>query len=45
MDAADVCAEARGVGVFGDGNEDLNIVGGRAAFELRAGLDTNLVRA
>ncbi len=36
---ADVGAEARGVGVFGDGDEDLDVVGCGAAFELCAGLD------
>ena len=36
--AADVGAEARRVGVFGDGDEDLDVVGRGAAFELGAGL-------
>lgn len=35
---ADVGAEAGGVGVLGDGHEDLDVVGCGAAFELRAGL-------
>lgn len=34
MDAANVCAEAGGVGVFGDRDEDFDIVGRGAAFEL-----------
>lgn len=38
MHGTDVCAEAGGVGVFGDGDEDLHVVGCGAAFELRAGL-------
>lgn len=36
--AADVGAEARGVGVFGYGDEDLDVVGRGAAFELCTGL-------
>lgn len=36
---ANVCPEARGVGVVGDGDDDLDIVGGAAALELRAGLE------
>jgi hypothetical protein len=36
---ADVCAETGGVGVFGDGDGDLDVVGCGAAFELRSCLD------
>lgn len=38
MHGADVCAEAGGVGVRGHGDEDLDVVGCGAAFELCAGL-------
>ena len=38
MHAADVGAEAGGVGVFGDGDKDFDVVGGGAAFELRSRL-------
>lgn len=34
MDGADVCAEFGRVGVFGDGDGDLDVVGCAAAFEL-----------
>ena len=36
---ADVGAEAGRVGVLGDGDQDLDVVGGGTAFELGAGLD------
>jgi hypothetical protein len=39
VDGADVCAEARRVGVFGDGNGDLHVVGCGAALELCSCLD------
>lgn len=35
---SDVCAEAGGVCVFGDGDEDFDVVGGAATFELGFGL-------
>lgn len=35
MDGADVRAEARRVGVVGDGDDDADVVGGAAALELR----------
>ena len=35
MHAADISAEARGIGVFGNGDCDLNVVGGGATLELR----------
>lgn len=38
MHGSDVCAEARGVCVFGDGDEDFDVVGGAAAFKLGLGL-------
>lgn len=34
VDGADVGAEARRIGVFGDGHEDLDVIRGGAAFEL-----------
>ena len=53
MYAADVSSEARGVGVFRDGDKDLDVVGGGSALELRSCLrfvgvsacksDTNLI--
>lgn len=38
MDAANVCAEARRVSIFRDRDEDLDVVGRGAAFELRSRL-------
>lgn len=38
MHGSDVCAEAGGVCVFGNGDEDLNVVGSATAFELGFGL-------
>lgn len=39
VDGADVGAEARGVGIVGDGDDDLDVVGGGAALELGLGLE------
>lgn len=39
VDGANVGAEAGGVGVVGDGDDNLDIVGGAAALELGAGLE------
>ena len=39
MDAPDVRPEAGAIGVVGDGDDDLDIVGRAAAFELRFGLE------
>ena len=39
MYAADVGAETGRVGVFGDGDEDFDVVGCGAPFELCAGLE------
>lgn len=38
MHGSDICAEAWGVCVFGDGDENLDVVGSAAAFELGFGL-------
>lgn len=38
MDAANVSAEARCVGIFRDRDKDLDVVGRGAAFELRSRL-------
>ena len=43
MNAANICAEAGRVGVFGDRNKDLDIVGCGAAFELRTRLKISYV--
>ena len=39
MDAADVCAEAGGIGIFRDRDEDFDIVGCGAALELGTRLE------
>ena len=39
MDAADVCAEARGISIFRDRDKDFDIVGCGAALELRTRLE------
>jgi hypothetical protein len=44
VDSADVCAEARGVRVLGDGDGNLDVVGCAAAFELGFCLRRGLVR-
>lgn len=45
MDTTDVCAEARRVRVFGDRDEDFNVVGCGATFELRSRLEFPCVSA
>lgn len=42
MHGADVGAEARGVGVFGDGDGDLDVIGCAAAFKLGFCLGTDV---
>ena len=39
MNAAYVCSKSRGIGVFGDGNEDFDIIGSGPTFELGSRLD------
>ena len=39
---SDVCAETGGVCVFGDGDDDFDVVGCAAAFELGFGLENNV---
>lgn len=38
VNCADVCTEAGGIGVVRDGDDNFNVVGGAAAFELGFGL-------